>query len=357
VANNLVGVLYPTLIDVAKEYDAVGRKLPFVAALSQANAITRVMPFEMGNQPRGHMVSVETYSSLPSTRAMNQGITPTFGKSMQIVEQMSEMADVFEVDSSVAESMGDPNVYRLRQVQARIRAMGRKFAYLVFYGNQASVPTDFNGLAMRYNSLSTSTAKNAINVIDCGGTTGSGQTSIWFLGFGPMALTGIHPSYGVAGFQHKDWGLQILPNATDSTGGSNGRLEIYRDTFKWQGGIALVDWRHCQRLCNVDVADIKSASPATDLTFFMDRAIARIPFATNEPPEAGVIQTNPAYWWVLNRTVREALGHQLKKVVIAGAGIRTDNVRESQVYMHEYEYSGYPIGIVDQLVNTEAVVS
>lgn len=353
--NSVVGVTYPTLIDVAKEYDQVGRKIPFVAALSQANAITRVLPFEKGNQPRGHMVSVETYSTLPATRAMNQGIIPTFGKSMQIVEQMSEMVDVFEVDSSVAESMGDPNVYRLRRVQDRIRAMGRKFAYLVFYGNMTSVPTDFNGLMIRYNSLTA--GKNSINVISAGGTTGSGQTSIWFLGMGPMALTGIHPEFGVAGFHHKDWGLQILPNATDNTGGTNGRLEIYRDTFKWQGGIALVDWRHVMRICNVDVADIKGTNPSTDLTFYMDRAIARIPFATNEPPETGVIQTNPSYWWMFNRTVREALGHQLRKVVIAGAGIRTDNVRESQVYMHEYEYSGYPIGIVDQLVNTEAVVS
>jgi hypothetical protein len=342
---------------VAKIFAPDGDEIPFVAALSQSNAITRVLPFEMGNQPRGHMVSVETYAPAPSTRIMNQGVLPTFGKSMQIVEQMSELPDVFEVDCSVAEAMGNPQAYRLRMVQSKIRALGRKFAFLVFYGNISSVPSDFNGLSMRYNSTSTSTSKTAQNVFSAAGSTGSGQCSIWFLGMGPMALTGIHPKFGAAGFQHTDWGKQVLPNAADVNGGTSARLEIYRDTFKWQGGIALVDWRHVMRICNIDTADINGATPTTDIQFYMENVLAAMPYATNEPAEVGVVQTTPNYWWMFNRTVRRGLGHQLKKVVIAGAGIRTDNVRETQEYYHKYEYAGYPVGIVDQLVTTEAVVS
>lgn len=355
-ANNVVGITFPTIIDVAKQFAPDGDEIPLIYALSQANAITRVLPMEAGNQPRGHMVAVQTYSQLPVTRAMNQGILPTFGKVMQIVEQMAELPDLFEVDCSVAEAMGNPNSYRLSQINMKIQTMARKFAFLVFYGNILTNPTDFLGLTPRYNTLNAA-VKTSSNTISAGGTTANGQTSIWFLGMGPMALTGIHPKHGTAGFHHTDWGKQVLPTAPDPNGGNNGRMEIYRNTFKWEGGLALVDWRHVMRICNIDVADIVSATPATDLTFFMERVIAKIPFATNEPAEQGVTQTTPTYWWFFNRTVREALGHQLKKIVIAGAGMRMDNVREAQEFYHKYEYGGFPVGIVDQLVNTEAVVS
>lgn len=356
-----VGVNFPTVLDVAKTRDGAGRLVPYVAQLAQANMNLTVTPFISANQPNGHLSSIEVYSPLPSTVQDNQGVNPTFGKDSQSFDTFCRIEDYFEVAETVAKKFGNPNEYRMTRSLAKVRSMGRKFASLFFYGNVSTTPTDINGLAIRFNHLSTTNAATASNVINCGGATVNGQTSIWFVGNSPMGLTGIYPAgdqEGAGGFYHRDHGLVTLPNAPDGSGNNTGRMEIYRDSFRFIGGLGLVDWKQVIALRNIDVADINSTNPQTNLTFFMQRALSFMPFETNVPPEPGVIMPNPAFWWYMNRTAREALGHNLLDVQVSGAGIRQDNLRDPEAfYMHKYQYGGYPVGICDVILNTEAVVA
>lgn len=352
-----IGTTNPTLIDVAKLQDSEGKSLPYVAALSQANAVTRVMPFIEGNQADGHAISVETYAPLPSTRTMNRGVIPTFGKAMQIVEQTAQLKDWLEIDETVAKRGGNPEQVRYNLSMSKLRAMGRKFAYLAFYGNVGTVPTDFNGLSMRYSAISGAT--NANNVLSAGGASNT-NASIWLVGLGPLAITGIYPKGSMAGFQHRDWGLQPITNAADVNGGSTGRLEVYQDSYTWDGGLCVADWRFGVRICNIDVPSLNALTNDADLAYFMEEAWSRMPFIpTNEPPEPGVVQTNPTLWWFMNRTCKRGLGHQLKQTVIQGSGVRVDNVRNElpRMLYSEFEYNAIPVGICDQLITTEANVS
>ena len=356
----IVGVNFPTVLDVAKTRDGAGRLIPYVAQLAQANMNLTVTPFIPGNQPNGHLSSIEVYSPLPSTVQDNQGVNPTFGKDSQSFDTFCRLEDYFEVAETVAKKFGNPNEYRMTRTLAKVRSMGRKFASLYFYGNVSTTPTDINGLSVRFNHTSTANAATAANLISAGGTTVNGQTTIWFVGNSPLGLTGIYPAgadEGAGGFYHRDHGLVTLPNASDGNGGTSARLEIYRDSFRFLGGIGLVDWKQVIPIRNIDVADITSTNPQTDLKFFMQRALSFMPFETNVPPEPGVIMPNPSFWWYMNRTVREALGHNLLDTQISGSGIREDNLRDPQAfYMHKYTYGGYPVGICDVLLNTEAVV-
>ena len=355
-----IGVNFPTVLDVAKTRDGAGRLVPYVAQLAQANMNLTVTPFIPGNQPNGHLSSIEVYSPTPSTVQDNQGVNPTFGKESQSFDTFCRIEDYFEVAETVAKKFGNPNEYRMTRSLAKVRSMGRKFASLYFYGNISTTPTDINGLAVRYNHTSTANAATAANVISAGGTTVTGQTTIWFVGNSPMGLTGIYPAAadeGAGGFYHRDHGLVTLPNAADGSGGTSGRLEIYRDSFRFMGGLGLVDWKQVIAIRNIDVADINSTNPQTSLVFFMQRALSFMPFETNVPPEPGVIMPNPAFWWYMNRTVREALGHNLQNVEISGSGVRQDNLRDPEAFfMHKYQYGGYPVGICDVLLNNEAVV-
>lgn len=355
-----IGVNFPNAVDVAKLYDPAGRIVPYVAQLAQANMNVNVTPFIKGNMPNGHLSSIEVYSPLPSTVQDNQGVNPTFGREAQSFDTFCRIEDYFEVAETVAKKFGSPNQYRYERSMAKVRSMGRKFASLFFYGNLSVTPTDINGLAVRYNHTSTANSATASNVISAGGTTVGAQTSIWLVGNSPLGLTGIFPDRAdgtAGGFYHRDHGLQTVTNASDGNGGSAGRLEVFRDSFRFEGGIGLVDWKQVIRIANCDTVDLNSTNPQTDLKFFMQRAMAFIPFETNVPPEPGVVYPKPAFWWYFNRTIREALGHNLQDTMISGAGIRLDNVRDGQAYyMHRYEYGGYPIGICDVLLNTEAIV-
>ncbi|MDE2099519.1 MAG: hypothetical protein KGL39_19865 [Patescibacteria group bacterium] len=356
----IVGVNFPTVLDVAKTRDSAGRLVPYVAQLAQANMNITVTPFIASNQPNGHLSSIEVYSPLPSTVQDNQGVNPTFGKDSQSFDTFCRIEDYFEVAETVAKKFGSPNEYRLTRSLAKIRSMGRKFASLYFYGNISTTPTDINGLAIRYNHTSTANAATASNVISAGGTNANSQTTIWFVGNSPMGLTGIYPERadeGAGGFYHRDHGLVTLPNASDGAGGTSARLEIYRDSFRFEGGLGLVDWKQVIAIRNCDTIDLATTNPQTSLTFFMQRALSFMPFETNVPPEPGVIMPNPAFWWYFNRTIREALGHQLLETQISGAGIREGNLRDPNAfYMHKYTYGGYPAGICDVLLNTEAIV-
>src|SRR5665213_2324343 len=357
-----IGVNFPTVLDVSKLFTPDGKQNPYVAQLAQSNMNVSVTPFIEGNRPQGHLSTIEVYSPLPSTAQDNQGINPSFGKDSQSFDTFCMIPDYFEVAETVAKKFGNVNAYRMTRSLAKIRSMGRKFASLFFYGNITTTPTDINGLSVRYNHTSTANAATATNVISAGGTTVGGQTTIWLVGNSPLGLTGIYPANGEdgagGGFYHRDEGLVTLPNASDGNGGTSGRLAVYRDFFRFEGGIGLVDWKQVIAIRNCDTVDLATTNPQTNLIFFMQRALAYIPFATGVPPEPGVIMPDPSFWWYFNRLIRESLGHQLLDTQISGAGIRQDNLRDPEkFYMHRYEYGSYPVGICDVLLNTEAIVN
>jgi len=354
---------YPTGLDIAKLHTPSGdKKLPMVYSLYQDNAITQVMPFIMGNQPFGHLSAAESYAPLPTPTEHGIGVLPNFNKFVQNYDTFMYMPDTFEIPVSTCNMYGDPASYRLEQVLGRIRALGRELAQLLFYGNLATSPTQINGLAVRYNHLSTANSPTALNVISGGGTTASAQTSIWFLGMSPLGVTGIYPNRpgegkGFVGFSHVDEGRQTVTNAYDTTGGTSGRLPVWRDWFEFNGGLALVNWQTCIRIPNCDTVDLASSNPQTDLKSLMEKALAHRPHSNNVAPEPGVSYPQPVYWWMFNRFIRQALGLNLLSTMIQGAGIRSDNVRNpNSIYMDGFVYGGRPVGICDVITKTESVV-
>jgi hypothetical protein len=340
----------PTIVDVAKERDQEGKLLPHIYALSQANAWINWLTWIETNQARSHMATIETSAPMPSTRILNRGVLSTYGTWTQIEETVCQIKDWIEIDEDVANYGGDPESFRARQAQGRLRAMGRKFTYLSYYGNRGSNPSDINGIFMRFSAISGAT--NAQNVISAGGTNNT-NCSIALVGFGPFALTGIFPKGSVAGMHHRDWGLRPKTNAVDVNGGTSGKLAVYLDEFTLDFGIFPADWRHIVRICNIDVPNL-NAQTGADLTFQMDEAIARLPEETNLAPEPGVESTKPIYKFFMPRTVQRNLRHQIKSVVVQGAGLAKDGYDRAYNPQWQFSYSEIPVGIVDQMLLNEA---
>lgn len=353
-----VGQRYPTILDVTQRMTEEGAIIELITGLSQSNTVLQVCPFIETNMVDGHRWNVETYAPLPSFRAKNQGVIPSFGKIQEQVEETAELKDFLEIDKKVADKGGKPNQVRYDLSMSKMRAMGRKYANEFFYGNVGQDPLGFNGLFIRTNALSGQ--PNSKNIVDGGGRANT-NTSVYLIGFGPRAVTGLYPMGSTAGFKHTDLKVQYVTNAVDVNGGATGRMTVYADEFEWDGGLAVLDWRHLAAGHNIDVPSLNALTNDADCAYIMDELYARMPEETNTPPEPGVTLTRPTYYYFFNRTFRRGLGHQLQKTAIQGSALAATGPegtrRELPRIIFEYEYNGISCGINDAILNNEANVS
>jgi hypothetical protein len=217
--------------------------------------------------------------------------------------------------------------------------MNQEMAKTLFLGNHGTTPAQFDGLSVRYNSLS---GNNASHVIDVGGT-GGDNSSIWLVVWGPNTVHGIFPKGSKAGLYMQDLGEQTLFDA------SNNKYQGYRTHYKWDAGLTVRDWRYVVRIGNIDVSDLAGASPA-DLPKLMMRAMTRIP---------NLKMCRPA--WYMNRTAKQWLDIQRSM----GPGTSTTQTTNSNIRRtldqsdgrFFSDFGGIPIRITDQITLAEATVS
>lgn len=324
-----------TLADHAKRVDPDGKTPKIVEMLSQTNEILDDMRFMEGNLPTGHQVTIRT--GLPSVywRIVNQGVQPSKSLTAQVVENCGILEAWSEVDQDVAELNGNVNSFRLSEAQAFIEAMNQEFSETVFYGNSSLNPEEFNGLSIRYNSLSG--AASSENVLDGGGS-GSDNSSIYLIVWGDQTCHGLFPKGSKAGLSHEDLGLQTIET---SAGIAGTRLRAYQDRFKWKAGLCVKDWRYVVRIANIDISNLVAKSSAADLIDLMIKAIHRIPN----------LNMGKACFY-MNRSVYQMLDIQ-RRDDVASAGMTYAEV-DGKLVPH---FRGIPLKKVDALLETEAAVA
>ena len=94
--------------------------------------------------------------------------------------------------------------------------MNQKLQETVFYGSIKENAAAFDGLAVRYNKLSTDKDSIGYQVIDAGGK-GNNNTSIWFVTWGDLHTHLIYPKGTKAGLNHIDKGV-VTAKAPDGNG-------------------------------------------------------------------------------------------------------------------------------------------
>lgn len=322
-----------TMHDWAKRLDPDGKIAVIVELLEQTNEILLDMLWKEGNLPTGHRTTVRTGLPTVAWRLLNQGVTPSKSTTAQIDEQTGMLEAWSEVDVDLAKLNGNTSAFRLSEAKAFIEAMNQEMASTIFYGNSGLAPEEFTGLAPRYSST---TAGNGDHVIRGGGA-GSDNTSIWLVQWGEETITGIFPKGSKAGLDHQDYG-EVTVEVTAGVAGQ--RMRAFQERYQWKGGIAVKDWRHAVRICNIDVSDLATGS-AADLTDLMEQAEETLPNR----------QGRRAFY--TNRTVRRYLRKQVRTDVTAGGGLTFENFEGRPTLM----FGETPIRRVDALLNTEATVT
>jgi hypothetical protein len=331
-----------TLADWAKRTDPEGR-VPVVAELlSQTNEILEDCVFKEGNLPTGDRVVIRT--GLPSVywRALNQGIPNSKSTTAQVDEACGILEARSEVDKDLAMLNGNTAQFRLSEDVAFLEAMNQTQATTLFYGNPATDPKQFLGLAPRYSS---STAGNGQNVLKAGGSDATSNTSIYLVVWGDQTAYCPFPKGSSAGLMHEDLGEQTVYNS-DGT-----RLQAYATRYQWKNGLVVKDWRYVVRICNIDTDDLiaqsgtQEAGDSTAIIKMMSRALYRIP---------NMAMGRAAFY--MNRTVHSGLAiaalDKSQYVLKVNEGLSQFGTPYSWL-----SFQGVPLRKVDAIVNTEAVVS
>lgn len=339
VAGATVGANVLTLADWAKTRDPDGKTAAIVNQLAQTNAIIEDMSIVEGNLETGMRTTI--LNGLPTVywRLANQGTTPSKATHTQVTEQSAVLEAWSETDPLIARLGGDVAAFRAAHAAPFVEAMSQEMASTLFYGNAGTAPEEFTGLAPRYSSLS---AGNATNIIDAGGS-GSDNTSVWLIGWGPNAVTGFFPKGqpGAAGLYHEDFGLVTVETTAGIAGN---RMRAYQEMWQWQMGLAVRDWRYAVRIANIDVSALL-ANDATSAPLFelLTKALHRIPGGG-----AGVRMVIYA-----NRTVSEYLDIQGQDRVSSGGQMSYATIDGRRIV----QFAGIPIKTVDALTITETAVS
>ena len=339
-----LGGIALNLLDWGKRLDPDGKVARIAELLNQTNDILDDMVWIEGNLPTGHRTTVRTGLPTPAWRLLNGGVAPSKSTTAQIDEACGMLEAYSVVDKDEAELNGNVNNFRLSESVAFIEAMNQTWSQTLFYGDTTVNPERFLGLGPRFNAISGAT--NGVNVMSGGGS-GSDNTSVWLVCWGPNTVCGIYPKGSKAGLFHEDLGLETV---TVSTGVTGSLMRAYRDHWQWKGGIALKDWRYVVRLCNIDVSDLVGSTGtqnAQQMINLMSRMIDRIPSAS---------MGNMVFY--MNRTVYSLL--RVQALAKSSAAIAIEPALSqfgSPLKPGSMSFFGIPIKRCDQILNTEATIS
>lgn len=322
----------PTLIDVASRLDPNLNIDKIVELLAATNPVLNDMTFMEGNLPTGHKTTVRTGLPGVTWRKLYGGVQPSKSTTAQVTDSCGMLEAYAEVDKALADLNGNAAAFRLSEDKAFIEAMSQEMAQTLFYGNESTEPEAFTGFAPRFNSLS---AQNGDNIVSASGS-GSDNTSIWLVVWGPNTCHGIYPKGSTGGVQMRDLGEVTVENVD----GASGRAQMYRSHYRWDCGLTVRDWRYIVRIANIDVSDLNTLANTKNLITWMIQAAERIPsFGAGRAA------------FYCNRTIREKLRLGILEKV--SSNLTFETVAGKRVMM----FDEIPVVRTDALLNTEAAVS
>jgi hypothetical protein len=328
-------------MDFQKRLGPDGNIPEVVELLAQTNEILTDAVHKEGNLPTGDRVTIRT--GLPNVyyRALNAGIPSSKSTTAQVDEGCALLEARSNIDIEVAQLNGNTASFRLGEDIPFLEAMNQEQASCMFYGNPATDPKKYLGLATRYGLLS---AGNGNNIISAGGSDAAHNTSIYLVGWGDQTVYCPFPKGSTVGLTQRDLG------ELDVSDGAGGTYRAYCTQFIWKSGLVVKDWRYVVRIPNIYTTDLlattgtQATTAATNIINLMARALYKVPS-----------MARARFAFYMNGTVHAGL------TTLALA--KTVNVLTIQEGLSQFgtphswmSFLGVPLRRVDAILNTEAVV-
>lgn len=321
-ATNTLSVL--TIKELTARTDPKGNAARIAEVLHQKNAILDDIPWVEANESFSNRGVRRSNEPTGSFRKINLGVASHASKTTPIVDVVGLLEDYSKVDVRLAKAAPSPVQFRTDEDMAFVSGMGKTIAGKLIYGNSATTPEEFTGLAPRLDSITT-------NCIDAGGS-GGDTTSIYIVTWSNDYCHGLYGRGMSGGISTEDLGQQLVID-------SNSLHNMYYVThFMWEAGLAVRNERGIGR-----VANIESSKSAATNAFNEDDLIDLM-------VEMDILPTTRIY---VNRNISAQMWKRLKDknnvYYTRNQGLDAGGLPLS--------FNGVPIRLVEQITNTETAVS
>lgn len=299
-----------------------GNVMTIAEILSATNLIFDDIPFFEANSDLGEVVNRRL--SLPSGtwRRINQGVSKEASQTVKLVEGVGSLQARSEIDKDLVNLSGNPAAYRQREDLAFVEGLGQTAGAALIYGNVATDPERFNGLATRLPALASGSVYGASG-------TGNDVTSVYVVKWSPNMVYGIYPKGSQVGLSMTDLG------EIDAYDANNAPYRAYATIFDWKMGIAVKDTRAIKRIANIETTGSSN--------IFDEDLLIR---ALNDLPGG---PGNIAIY--CNKTIKtqmDILAKDKSNVAYTSAEVFGRPVTAFQ---------GVPVRLVDAILNTESAIS
>jgi hypothetical protein len=229
-----------SLVEFARRIDPNGNQARIADVLNRTNEVLLDMVWQEANAEFANKTVQRLSLPTGTYRALNEGVSGEASSTKELWDVIGFLESYSEPDKKYIDNQPDTTGARSTEGNAFIEGMSQTFATNLIYGNTASNPRSFTGLAPRLAALN-----SAGTVLGAGGT-GSDVTSIYIVQWGPNKVYGIFPRGSKMGLQHEDLGVQTKVD-------SNGKMwQVYRDHFTWDHGLVVSNPRCIGRYANLE---------------------------------------------------------------------------------------------------------
>jgi hypothetical protein len=236
--------------------------LDVAEVLNETNEVIEDAIVQVSTDMTSHVFARRTALPAVSWVKLGNGWNATTGLLNQVREQIGQLKARFLAPQDIMDIQPNPAKYRMQQERAYIESMGQELSNTLF-GNFSSgtlspttePPEEFAGFQRRYASLGTTDTNFVINN---GNTTGSDNTSVWFIQWGAGKTYLISPRNAPGGLSKMDKGLTLVSgdnsvaSTTATMNNPTNQLWAFITEFAWRVGLAVEDLRTVKRLANID---------------------------------------------------------------------------------------------------------
>lgn len=318
-----------TILEQAKRRE-LGNIAIIAELLNEYNELTIDAPTMEANDVYSHLYTKRVALPTIGYRNINEGATKSSSKTVQVREPITLLEVWAEIDEQLIDHEPNPSASRQNELVTFIEAGAQAFAEKVFYGKKSGDARQFDGLATRFGTLS----DDNVTAPAVPGDSANIQSSVWMIEWGVDTAHLVFPKgASTVGLSEQDMGKMRV------TDGSNNPFMAYVNQLKWEYGLVIKDDRAVQRICNLETADDTK-------NFVADGNVRTLVKAKNQLTRMGrnaVIYCNRETKATFDIYAMEKANGFYYQENITGGPLTT--------------FQGIPIRMVEQLLNTEAVLS
>lgn len=323
-----------TLSDLRKQLNPDGSIDRVMEVLNESNPIMQDMTWMEGDLPTGNKTTIRASLPTPSIRRINRGTAPTKGTTKQIIDVCMHIEDRSLVDVELLAGKPNPEQYRASEDDAHVEGIGQYVARQMIYGDLEADPDTFNGLMVRYNTLTGDKGQPGYQVLDAGIAVDDGNTSLLIVDWGDRRVNAIYPKGTQAGLKREDLGESDVYD-------SEGRpFRALQTLYSQRIGLAVSNVRSIVRVCNIGVNNLASLTDAAQKAL-VDKFI----YAKNRlwiPKSPVCYVSDTMYSFLETYLTNKANIHVTREEVMGAPPL--------------LRFAGIPVKKLDCMLETEAVV-